>query len=242
MAILLEQLNFNIMEKDYKIITFNSKNEWLLGGRKIGGSSAATIIGANHWGSLVETWANFFDKKISPPTQSQIYGTLSEDPIREIAAINFQEWGWEIKIPPKNKVEMAQKISKPYLTATLDGSIKVIEKGLSPFNFTGLGILEIKTKTVRNSLDLEEWQGQIPPQYLTQILHYLLVYNDYSFAVLVAKLRFESEINGKWTLDHEEIKYYFVDRKDFEERIKWLEKKETEFYEKYIKGDEIPKF
>ena len=229
------------MEKNYKIITYKNREEWL-NSRKLGGSSASTIIGVNHWGSLVETWSNFFNKKILPPNEIQEYGQLCEEPIREIASINFRSWGWRVISPKKNIITMAVLTSKPFISATIDGSIVVEEEGKNPFDFKGKAILEIKTRVIKSQKDLEEWQGQIPPNYLTQVLHYLLVYNDYSFAVLVAKLRFETEINNQRTFDHEEIRYYYINRKDFEERIKWLEKKETEFYEKYLVGNEIPAF
>lgn len=230
------------MEKNYKILKFKNREEWLLKGRKIGGSSASSIIRLNKWQSAIDTWSNFFNKKITPPNETQEYGNLCEGPIREIARINFLQWGWET-IPPNFKhIEMAVKSDKTFISATIDGTIEVKEEGKSPFGYKGRGILEIKTKVIKSQKDLEEWDGQLPQNYLIQVLHYLMVYNDYNFAVLVAKLRFEKEINEKRTFDHEEIRYYYIDRKDFEERIKWLEKKETEFYEKYLKGDEIPAF
>lgn len=233
----------NTISKLYEIQKFNSRSQWLNIGRKIGGSSASAIIGKSHWQKPFDIYCKWFNKKEveSELTESQAYGIACENLIREIARLNFKSWGWKIIAPKKKVIEMAVRIDKPFMTATLDGTIKVIEDK-SPYHYKGKGILEIKTHDVKGSRDLEKWQGRLPDEYLTQVLHYLAVYNDYSFCVLVAKLRFFTELNNQWSFDHEEIRYYFIDRESNEDTIKLLEKKETDFYEKYIIGNEIPKF
>lgn len=227
--------------KNYKIVKFKSRDERLSQGRKFGGSSAAAILGISHWARQIDVWSNFFNKKVdNSQTESTIYGTKAEEHIREIARLNFKPWGWEIEAPKKRVIEMAIRKDKPYMTATLDGTIVVKENGLNPYNYKGKGILEIKTHDVKGKMDLENWDNQIPIEYESQITHYLAVYNDYEFAVLVAKLRFFKEINEMWALEKEEIRYYFYDRNSL--AIDLVEQKETEFYNKFIIGQNIPKF
>ena len=79
---------------------------------------------------------------------------------------------------------MYRRIDKPYMTATLDGKLVEIATGRK-------GILEIKTREIKNREDAENWQnGKIPDNYYIQCLHYLSVLNDHEFAILVAKLNF----------------------------------------------------
>ena len=227
--------------KNYIEKKFKTREEWLKSGRRIGGSSAAAILGLSKWQSKIEVWANYFEKKVSDnKTASQEYGTKAEDMIRQLVALNLDQYNLEVIAPTKRVITMAERKDKPYLTATLDGKIRV--KGDNPRKFEGKGILELKTHIVKNSEDLELWSGRLPDFYLIQLIHYLMVYNDMNFAVLVAKLLYQKPINDIWTIDKEEIRYYYISRKDFEKRITRLEKKETEFYEKYIKGSEIPSF
>lgn len=231
--------------KAYEIKKFKSRSEWLNTGRKFGGSSASAIINKSHWSKPIDIWIKRFDKsEIVEEEQNdyQAYGTECEDYIRNIARLNFKSWGWEVIAPKKKVIEMAVRKDKPYLTATIDGTIKVVENGLSPYDYKGKGILEIKTHDVKGRVDLERWTGKLPSEYLTQIFHYLMVYNDYSFAVLVGKLRFFEFVNEKWVFSREEIRYYFVDRESNIKTINLLEAKETEFYQEYIEGNKIPKF
>ena len=227
--------------KNYIEKKFKTREERLSQGRKIGGSSAAAIVGVSPWKNKIDIWDSYFNKKQEgTKTASQEYGTKAEDMIRQIVALNLEQYNLEVIAPTKRVITMAERKDKPYLTATLDGKIKV--NGENPRKFEGKGILELKTHIIKNAEDLALWNGRIPDAYLVQINHYLMVYNDMNFAILVAKLLYQKPINDIWTIDKEEIRYYYISRKDFEKRIKWLEQKETEFYEKYIKGNEIPSF
>lgn len=220
------------MKKLYKRETFSDRSSWLRS-RGFGGSSASAILGVNPWMSALELynsavkserkkWGKQNDEK--EKTESMEYGTMAEPLIRKMYRIDHPEW----IIRDPRSYAMYRRTDKPYLTATLDGTIydpKTKRKG----------ILEIKTHDIRNRADDEYWQGSIPQNYLIQVLHYLMVMNDYTFAVLCAKLRFYSysEEDGR-KLAKTEFRYYFIERSEVKNEIAYLEKKETEFYENNV--------
>ena len=121
----------------------------------------------------------------------------------------------------------------PFLFASLDGQLVDKETG-------EMGILEIKTTNILQSMQKEKWKEKIPDNYFCQVLHYLNV-TGYSFAILKAQLKYD--YSGDIRL---ETKHYYIDRKDYEEDIKYLEKQEIEFWKNYVEKDirpplELPK-
>ena len=125
---------------------------------------------------------------------------------------------------------MFARIDKPWMTATLDGHLihKISKKKY---------ILEIKTHDIRNRKDDEDWQNNIPINYLIQVLHYMNVMNDYDGAILVARLRFFNyyDDDGKKLL-RTETRYYYIDKRDekVKEQMASLEKAETKFWEENV--------
>ena len=97
-----------------------------------------------------------------------------------------------------------------------------------------LGILEIKTTNILQSMQKEKWKEKIPDNYYCQVLHYLNV-TGYSFAILKAQLKYD--YSGEIRL---ETKHYTILRKDVEEDIKLLREKEIEFWTKYVEKDIQP--
>lgn len=115
----------------------------------------------------------------------------------------------------------------PFLFASLDGQLVNKETG-------ELGILEIKTTNILQSMQKEKWKEKIPNNYYCQVLHYLNV-TGYSFAILKAQLKYD--YSGEIRL---ETKHYMISRKDVEEDIKLLEEKEIEFWTKYVEKNIQP--
>jgi len=113
------------------------------------------------------------------------------------------------------------------LFASLDGQLVNKETG-------ELGILEIKTTNILQSMQKEKWKDKIPDNYYCQILHYLNV-TGYSFVVLKAQLKYDYD--GDIRL---ETKHYKIMREDVEEDIKLLVEKEIEFWTKYVETDKRP--
>ena len=104
-----------------------------------------------------------------------------------------------------------------------------------------IGILEIKTTNILQSMQKEKWKEQIPPNYFCQVLHYMNV-TGYSFVILKAQLKYDYD--GDIKLD---TRHYTIRREDVEDSIKELEKREIEFWSKYVEKDvrpplELPNF
>lgn len=112
----------------------------------------------------------------------------------------------------------------PFLFASLDGILIDKETG-------EMGILEIKTTSILNSMSKEKWKEKIPLNYYCQVLHYLNV-TGYSFAKVFAELTYDK--------DYQTTKTYEIRREEVEEDIKYLEEKEIEFWTKYVEKDICP--
>lgn len=236
------------MKINYYKETYDSREAWL-SHRAIGGSSASAIVGLNKHSNALDLVYKIKHpaevKEDNTPLQLNEYNPIKygqeiEPLLRNIVKLNFKQIGIETSYK-KNTIYF--RSDKPYMSASLDGTLKVKAENSYNLKVGEKGILELKTKDIKNRSDLDEWEGGIPNNYLIQVLHYLLVLNDYSFCFLVAKLRFYNfnEIDN-WTFSREEIRYYFIRREDFIERLKRLEKKETGFYNKYILNNNIPEF
>ena len=215
------------MRKKYKVEHFKSREEWL-SNRGLGGSSASAIVGFNPWMNALELYNAIVNPALlnheEEPTDLMLYGIRSEDLIRKQFQLDFPNY---IVKEPKS-FQMFRRVDKPYLTATLDGI-------LTEKDTKRKGILEIKTHDIKNKFDDEYWQGNLPKNYFIQIIHYLTVMNDFEFVELVAKLRFfEYEKEGGRKLKKQEWRYFHIERQDVLEWVKYLEKKETEFFENNV--------
>ena len=130
----------------------------------------------------------------------------------------------------------------PFLTATLDGVLEVENEELNKRGMKGKFILEIKTHDLKGKEDEALWDGRLPQEYLTQVLHYLMVMNDFNGAVLVAKLNHYAYEHDNRLFQGEEFRYYYIYREEFEQTINKIKLAEIAFYERFIKGNEIPAF
>lgn len=199
-----------------------TRNEWLEERKKgIGGSDAAAIIGANPYKDNIKLWEEKTGRKTADDISDKSYvkyGTEMEPILRE---------SFKIKHPEFEILHEENTIIKhpvyPFLFASLDGILINKETGEK-------GILEIKTSEILRSMQKEKWKDQIPPNYYCQILHYLNV-TGFTFVKLFAELNYEE--------NYQVTKTYTIERKDVEEDIKYLEKKEIEFW-KYIEEDKCP--
>ena len=219
--------------KNYSREIYKTKEEWLKA-RGFGGSSAAAIIGKSPYMSKLELYKACITNSASKEktSDSMTYGTLLEPLIRKTFSYDY---GDKYKVRSPKAHEMYRRIDKPYLTATVDGILTDLETGEK-------GVLEIKTHDFRNGADEDGWNGRIPDNYYIQVLHYMMVMGDMEFAILYAKLRyFKYDDEGSRILDHSELRAYEpIHRKDVENEIRWLETKETEFWEENIKKGKIP--
>lgn len=215
--------------KGYTKQTFESRADWLKA-RGFGGSTASAILGCNPWLTQFDLYTSFYrGSEDNGQNEAMAYGTEAEHLIRELYALDGKYLGFKV-LGPGYKHAMYRRKDKPYLTATIDGSI-VMDDGTK-------GILEIKTHDIRGRADEEQWaEGKLPQNYYVQCLHYLAVLDDMAFVELVAKLRYFDYDGEKRTLSKTEIRYYHIDRKEKQAEIDYLEKKETAFYGKLKEGE-----
>ncbi len=200
-----------------------TREEWLEERKKgIGGSDAATILGLNPYKSNIELWEEKTGKREAvdiSERQFVKYGTNMEPILRQSFQIKHPEY--EI-LHEENSIIKHNKY--PFLFASLDGQLVDKETG-------EMGILEIKTSSILQSMQKEKWQDKIPDNYYCQILHYLNV-TGYSFVHLFAELTYSD--------DYQATKTYTIKREDVEEDLKLLEQKEIDFWKNYVEKDVRP--
>lgn len=203
-----------------------SREEWLEERKKgIGGSDASAIVGENPYKNNIRLWEEKTGKVQAEDISDKPYvkyGTQAEDLLRELFKLDFPQY--EVS-HDENTIIKHPKY--PFLFASLDGQLVDKETG-------ELGILEIKTTNILQSMQKEKWKEKIPDNYFCQVLHYLNV-TGYSFAILKAQLKYDFDGDIKL-----ETRHYKINRCDFEEDIKELEKAEVEFWTKYVEKDIQP--
>lgn len=150
------------------------------------------------------------------------YGTVAEEHLRELFKLDFPEY--EVK-HEENKIIKHPKYD--FLFASLDGTLINKETG-------EMGILEIKTTNILQSMQKEKWKDKIPDNYYCQVLHYLNV-TGYSFVILKAQLKYNYDGNIKLDTRH-----YKILRSEVEDSIRYLEEKEIEFWNEYVLKDRKP--
>ncbi len=203
-----------------------SREEWLKERQKgIGGSDAAVILGLNPYKNNIRLWEEKTGRVQADDISDKPYvkyGTQAEEYLRELFKLDFPQY--EVS-HDENTIIKHPKY--PFLFASLDGQLADKETG-------ELGILEIKTTNILQSMQKEKWKEKIPDNYFCQVLHYLNV-TGYSFAILKAQLKYDFDGDIKL-----ETRHYKINRCDFEEDIKELEKAEVEFWTKYVEKDIQP--
>lgn len=197
-----------------------TREEWLEERKKgIGGSDAATILGLNPYKTNMQLWEEKTGRRQAEDISEKEYvkyGTNAEDLLRELFKLDYPKY--EVK-HDENTIIKHPKYS--FLFASLDGTLIDKETG-------EMGILEIKTTNILQSMQKEKWKEKIPDNYYCQVLHYLNV-TGYSFVILKAQLKYEYD--GEIKLD---TRHYKILREEVIEDIKMLEEKEIEFWTKYV--------
>lgn len=201
-----------------------SREEWLQARTShIGGSDAAAVIGQNPWMTNVELWEIKTGRRKQPDisdAEAVRYGTEAERHLRDLFRLDFPdlEVGYD-----ENNIWTNDQY--PWAHASLDGLLK---------DRTGaLGILEIKTTTIRSRSGWDKWDGQIPQNYYCQILWYLAV-TGADFAVLKAQIKYTKDDTLAAAIRH-----YFFQRNEVREDIDYLMTEAGKFYW-HIKNDVRP--
>lgn len=206
-----------------KMLTFDSREDWLKGRTRIGGSDAAAILGLNPYTDNQKLWAIKTGKAKAEDISDKpyvMYGTNAEEPLRELFALDFPEFQVGYK---ENNLFVNDK--RPYAHASLDGWLKDQDGKM--------GVLEIKTTEILKSMQKEKWKDKVPDNYYIQLIHNMMV-TEFDFAILKAQLKYS--YNNDVFLH---TRHYRIDRDDVLEDIELLSSKESEFWE-YIKSDTRP--
>ena len=208
--------------KNYKKVRYKSRKEWLLH-RGLGGSSAYVVCYAD---TPNLTRLNIYDQlvkheaKKEKETKTMAHGRALEPIIRNFYLANNSN----IKLLDYSPYDIYYK--NQFLTASLDGLIK-------DASTNQLGILEIKTRLCRNISEIEKWKnGDIPFNYLLQIVHYFNIIDNAYFCDFIACFSLQNDT-------FEIIKYRFF-RNDLKATIKALDKTENDFIDNYIVKQETP--
>lgn len=198
-------------------IDAENREKWLEIRRNgIGGSDAATAVGMNKYKSNVALWREKVGVDIPEDISDKpavARGKQAERPLRELFEIDFPEYQVDY-----HEFGMYFSDEFPYMFATLDGELTEISTGRK-------GVLEIKTTTIRNSLQWDEWDDKIPDNYYIQVLHQLIC-TGFDFVRVMANIKY-----FKGDVPRAQTRYYFIEKNDVQSDIEWLKQKEKIFWQ-----------
>ena len=207
-------------------IEAENREEWMKirrGG--IGGSDAGTAVGMNPYKSNVQLWREKTGIEIPADISDKpavIFGKQAEKHLRELYKLEH----------PENTVKYSEfgmhfSDRLPFMFATLDGEITTPDGQI--------GILEIKTTTIQNSRQWDEWDGRIPDSYYMQVLHQLSC-TGFDFAIVMAYIRYTTKDGEKRSQIRDE---YRIDKQQVLTDIAWLEEREKTFWQ-YVVENRTP--
>ena len=180
----------------------------------IGGSDAGTVLGVNKYKSNVELWLEKTGQSEPEDISDKPavkFGKFAEQHLRELFKQDFPDYQVDY-----HEFWMYQNDKYPFIYATLDGEL------IAPDG--SKGILEIKTTTIQNKSQWDEWEDKIPDSYYAQVLHQLVA-TGWNFAVLKAYIRYYKD--GELRVS---IRHYRIDRKDKEVEMQYLIEHESKFW------------
>lgn len=209
------------------ILKPKSRAEWLKMRREvgIGGSDAGAVVGLNHWKTNVDLWkekTGISKGNNGSDTQAVKFGKEAEKYIRGLFVLEHPEC-----LVDYHEFWMYLNGENDFMYATLDGELKDRNTGEK-------GILEIKTTTIHNSNQWNDWENRIPDSYYVQVLHQLAC-TGWNFAILKAYIMYTAKDGG----NNVTIREYRIDRKDVVLEIEYLLQKEREFIQ-YVRDKKEP--
>lgn len=199
------------------IIQIESRNEWLKArqAQGIGGSEAGAVLGVNKYQSNVDLWELKTGRR-EPPDLSENaavqFGKYAEPLLRELFKQDYPEY-----IVNYHEFWIYVNDQYPFIFATLDGELTAPDGSR--------GILEIKTTTIQNKSQWDEWDGRIPDSYYAQILHQMAA-TGWDFVILKAYIRYH--VDGEVRVA---IRHYRINRSDVQADIGYLIQQEAAFWE-----------
>lgn len=191
--------------------------------RGIGGSDAGCVIGQNKYRSNVDLWEEKTGQIIPEDISDKpavIFGKTAEPLIRGLFALDHPEYKVDY-----HEFWIYRNDALPFIFATLDGEL-TDKNGLQ-------GILEIKTCTIQNKSQWDEWENGVPQSYYVQLLHQLAA-TGWDFAILRAYIRYYKDGVLRVT-----VREYRIDRVEVEQDIEYLVAEEKRFW-KLVETKEKP--
>ena len=197
------------------ILKPESREEWLeLRRQGIGGSDAGTVLGLNRYKTNVQLWEEKTGLNVPEDISDKPavkFGKFAESHLRELFRLDYP--GYQLDY---HEFFMYVSDRYPFIFATLDGEL-TDENGRR-------GILEIKTCTIQNPNQWDEWEGRVPDTYYAQLLHQLAA-TGWDFAVLKAYIRYYRD--GVLRVA---IRHYFVEKSEVKAEIDYLIQRESRFW------------
>lgn len=198
------------------IIQIESRDEWLKArqAQGIGGSEAGAVLGVNKYQSNVDLWELKTGRR-EPPDLSENaavkFGKYAEPLLRDLFKQDYPEY-----IVNYHEFWIYVNDQYPFIFATLDGELTAPDGSR--------GILEIKTTTIQNKSQWDEWDGRIPDSYYAQILHQMAA-TGWDFVILKAYIRYH--VDGEVRVS---IRHYRINRSDVQADIGYLIQQEAAFW------------
>lgn len=208
------------------IIKINSREEWLKARQSqgIGGSEAGCILGKNKYKTNVDLWQEKTGRKEQPDLSNNSavqFGKFAEPLLRELFKQDYPQY-----IVDYHEFDLYVNDKYPFIFATLDGEITTADGKR--------GILEIKTTTIQNKLQWDDWENKIPDSYYVQILHQLAA-TGWDFAILKAYIRYYVDGEVRVTIRH-----YRINREDVQADIDYLIEQESIFWRQVQNNEQPP--
>ena len=209
-----------------EMFVLNSREDWLEKRKDtIGGSDASAILGRNPYCSNVDLFEIKTGRKQSEDISDKSfvkYGTQAETYLRELFQLDFPEY--RVEYIENN---LWKNSNYPWGHYSADGWL---------YDKDGrLGILEIKTTNILQSMQKEKWKGQhLPDNYYIQLLHGFLIM-EAQFAILKAQLK--TMFDG---VPYLQTKHYTIERSEVQSDIDYLMQEGKKFWEYVKKGEKPP--
>lgn len=198
------------------MLELGSREEWLRArSGRIGGSEASAVVGLNPYMSNTDLWNIKTGRRTSEDISDKPYvryGHDAEPLLRELFKLDFPDY----KVGYRDN-NLFLNTRCPWAHASLDGWLQDPDGRI--------GILEIKTTEILQSMQKEKWKDRIPDNYYLQVLHYMMVM-EADFACLKAQLKYD--YGGDIYL---QTRHYWIERSEVEDDIRMLAAKEREFWE-----------
>lgn len=205
------------------IIKIDNHADWIKArqAQGIGGSEAGAVLGMNKYTSNVELWELKTGRREAPDLSDNAavqFGKFAEPHLRELFKQDYPEY-----MVDYHEFWIYTNDKHPHIFATLDGELTAPDGSR--------GILEIKTTTIQNKSQWDQWDNRLPDSYYTQILHQLAA-TGWQFAILKAYIRYHVDGEVRVTIRH-----YRINRAEVEADIEYLIAEETKFWEQVQRNE-----